>query len=248
MLLAVLLLGAVLLERTARLPEPAAVVLRWVEGWLVQALGDVGLELPPLGGPETEGTPEQAGDRAAVAQALELLGGIPIEAERPRGYERGSWPHWLDADGDCLSTRQEVLLAESVGSVRLNPDGCQVRTGLWRDAYTGELHREPGALDVDHLVPLAEAHRSGGRGWNRDRRAEYANDVGDSRTLVAVGASANRAKGDQGPEDWLPPDPAHRCLYVAEWVAVKARWRLSMDERERVSVGNLLRGCAGGGS
>lgn len=35
--LAVLLLGAVAPERTAGLPEPAAVALLWVEGWLVQA-------------------------------------------------------------------------------------------------------------------------------------------------------------------------------------------------------------------
>ncbi len=62
-----------------------------------------------------------------------------------------------------------------------------------------------------------------------------------------MSASANRSKGDQGPEDWLPPLPAHRCRYVADWVVVKVRWSLSMDEREHVTVGNILRDCAGAG-
>lgn len=61
-----------------------------------------------------------------------------------------------------------------------------------------------------------------------------------------MSASANRAKGDQGPEEWLPPVVTYHCRYVADWVAVKVRWSLSMDERERVTVGNLLRGCGGG--
>jgi hypothetical protein len=139
-------------------------------------------------------------------------------------------------------------LAESIGPVRLSPDGCQVIGGLWRDAYTDEVYRDPSMLDVDHLVPLAEAHGSGGRGWSRDRRAAYANDLEDTRTLIAVSAAANRAKGDQGPEEWLPPDAGHRCRYAADWVAVRARWRLGMDERERVSVGNLLQACVGRGT
>ncbi len=66
------------------------------------------------------------------------------------------------------------------------------------------------------------------------------------RSLIAVSAAANRAKGDQGAEDWLPPQAAAHCRIVANWVAVKVRWSPSMDERGRVSVGNILRACARG--
>ncbi len=83
--------------------------------------------------------------------------------------------------------------------------------------------------------PLPRRTASGGRGWDRDRRAAYANNLGDTRTLIAVSATANRAKGNQGPEKWLPPVAAYQCRYAADWVAVKARWSLSMDERERVT-------------
>ena len=191
--------------------------------------------------------PASEDDRAAVAQALRLLEDVPVEPEMRRGYDRDDWPHWSDADGDCLDARHEVLLAESLESVRLAPDGCSVFSGLWRAPFTGETATDPRALDVDHFVPLQEAHDSGGHAWDRARREAFANDLVDPHTLVAITADANRDKGAQGPEDWLPPDAGYRCRYVADWVAIKARWGLAMDERERVAVGNVLAACAGGG-
>jgi hypothetical protein len=143
-----------------------------------------------------------------------------------------------------MNARHEVLAAESLGALTLSRDDCYVLGGLWRDAYTGETTREPSKPDVGHVVPLAEAHRSGGHAWDQERRAAFANDLGDTRALIAVSASANRPKGDQGPEEWLPSDAADRCRYVASWVAVKARWSLSMNERERVTVGSLPKACA----
>lgn len=240
---ALLATAAVVLERAGWLPERWADAVQGVEGWIEPLLREAGIELPP-GLDGSRAGPPPAHDRAAVAEAWGLLDAISVQGERPRGYDREHWSHWLDADADCQNARQEVLAAESLEAVRLSPDGCQVAGGLWRDAYTGEAAREPGDLDVDHMVPLAEAHRSGGFAWSSEQRAAYANDLGDPRALIAVTASANRSKGDQGPEEWLPPVMAYRCRYVADWVAVKARWALSMDERERVTVGNLLSDCA----
>jgi hypothetical protein len=239
-------LGAVALERMNMLPEPAAVAVRQVEQWLAPVLEEIGIDIPGSVAPGSPAPtePRTADDQAAVGQSLALLARITVEPERPRGYEREAWPHWLDEDGDCVNARNAVLASESVGAVTWNREGCDVERGEWHDAYTGEVWRDPRDLDVDHMVPLAEAYRSGGYAWSRERRSAYANELGDSRTLIAVSASANRAKGDQGPEDWLPPLAAYRCRYVADWVAVKVRWSLSMDERERVTVGNILRDCA----
>jgi hypothetical protein len=39
------------------------------------------------------------------------------------------------------------------------------------------------------------------------------------------------------------PRPAYRCTYVADWVAVKWRWRLSVDPAERRYLSRTLRGC-----
>jgi hypothetical protein len=241
-------MGAVALERAGRLPEPLAAVVRAAEEPLAALLREVGLELPSQSSRpgQAPSAPRGGDDRTDVTKALALLGQFPVEAERPRGFDRDAWPHWTDADGNCRSARQEVLAGESGEPVRWDARGCTVAAGLWRDAYTGETFRDPQALDVDHMVPLAEAYRSGGRDWSTEKRAAYANDLEDGRTLIAVSASVNRSKGDQGPEDWLPPVAGYRCRYVADWVAVKARWSLSMDERERVTVGNILQECAGG--
>ena len=45
---------------------------------------------------------------------------------------------------------------------------------------------------------------------------------------VAVTASANRAKGARGPEDWRPPDDAYWCQYGKDWVSVKVEWELTL--------------------
>lgn len=242
MAVVLLVLAAGVLERAGWLPEPVAEVVHGVEGWVEALLREAGIEPSGTGRPQAE--PGSSGDQIAVAQAVVLLDAIPVRAERPRGYEREDWPHWRDADHDCRNARQEVLAEESLERVRWSANGCRVTGGLWRGAYTGEVVGDPGELDVDHLVPLAEAYRSGGYGWDRERRAAYANDLGDGRTLIAVGLAANRSKGGQGPEAWLPPQAGYRCRYAADWVAVKARWGLSVDERERVALGHLLESCA----
>jgi hypothetical protein len=67
----------------------------------------------------------------------------------------------------------------------------------------------------------------GGWAWDEQIREAYANDLEDPRTLVAVSASANRSKGDRDPAGWLPERDV--CTYVGNWIAVKARWHLSVD-------------------
>lgn len=175
------------------------------------------------------------------------LATIRVAPEKRAGYAREEWPHWLDPDGNCLDAREEALIRDSVTRAKLSDKGCAVVGGKWRDPYTGETETDPAKLDIDHRVPLEEAYASGGYDWPRDKRAAYANDLSDPLTLVVVTAAANRAKGSRGPEEWLPPRADAICPYVADWIAVKARWKLTMDERERVTVGNILADCQGPG-
>jgi hypothetical protein len=72
-------------------------------------------------------------------------------------YNRAEWDHWIDTNGDCQDTRQEVLIEESLIAVTLDAQGCRVIVGMWRDEYTGAIYNDPGDLDVDHRVPLANA-------------------------------------------------------------------------------------------
>lgn len=65
----------------------------------------------------------------------------------------------------------------------LDAKGCEVVSGLWFDPYIGEIFTDQGLLEVDHVIALAEVHRSGGDRWTPEQREAYANDLADSSTL-----------------------------------------------------------------
>ncbi|MGW6214874.1 HNH endonuclease family protein [Streptomyces sp. NPDC055109] len=175
----------------------------------------------------------------SMAAAVDLL---PTAAESRDGYQRTSFKHWVDADRDGCSTRAEVLIAESRVQPTIEP-GCKVTAGQWYSFYDGVTVTAPGGLDIDHMVPLAEAWDSGASAWTPQRREAYANDLDAENSLVAVTARTNRSKADQDPADWLPPLLDARCTYTADWVATKLRWKLSVDDRERVVLAEIAAGC-----
>jgi hypothetical protein len=136
-----------------------------------------------------------------------------------------------------------VLLAEAVARPRRS-GSCTLTGGRWFSYYDGEYVGDARGLDIDHLVPLAEAWDSGARRWTAQQREAFANDLGDPRSLVAVTSSVNRSKGDRDPADWLPPRSSARCRYVEQWVAVKLRWKLRIDAAEKVALTGLAAACA----
>jgi hypothetical protein len=187
---------------------------------------------------------------AAAAPAAESLpladavAALPAAAESRDGYSRDAFKHRVDADRDGCNTRAEVLLAESLVEPTVE-SGCKVTAGEWLSYYDQVTVTAPSGLDIDHMVPLAEAWDSGASGWTAARRQAYANDLDAERSLVAVTARTNRSKGDQDPADWLPPAASARCTYTVDWVATKLRWALTVDSRERTALEGLADGCAG---
>lgn len=168
--------------------------------------------------------------------------------ESGRAYDRDEWSHWLDEDGDCQDTRTEVLVATSHVPVKFSDARrrCKVTRGRWRCPYTGRVVTDPHELDIDHLVPLSAAHDAGADAWTRSKKAAFANALDDPDHLVAVLASANRSKGDKGPDRWLPPDPDARCDYVRAWTRIKTRWDLRTAPAERAAIDAALGRCARG--
>ena len=167
----------------------------------------------------------------------------PVSDSLP-DYDRKEWRHWIDADRDCQNTRAEVLIAEAAGAVTFAKEReCAVAGGKWVDPFTGETFSEAGRLDVDHLVPLANAHRSGGWQWAAARKREFANSLEYANHLMAVSASANRAKGARGPEEWRPPVAAYHCQYARDWIAVKAEWELTATAAEWAALEEMLGEC-----
>ncbi|WP_420708225.1 HNH endonuclease family protein [Streptomyces sp. HGB0020] len=96
-------------------------------------------------------------------------------------------------------------------------------------------------LDVDHLVPLAEAWDSGVSAWTAKEREAYANDLDDPRALIAV--SAARSKADQDPSTWMPPCAGYACQYATDWVADKTRYQLAIDPTESKALTETLSRC-----
>lgn len=159
-------------------------------------------------------------------------------------YRRTDYKHWIDADGDCQDTREEVLIAESEVAVTFKTTKhCKVAAGRWTDPYTGKTFTDPSKLDVDHMVPLENAHRSGAWNWTYQKREAYANDLEHPEQLIAVDASANRSKGSKGPDQWVPPNIADRCQYVRDWEAIKQRWQLVISPAERGAIAQVEAGC-----
>ena len=183
---------------------------------------------------------------ADTLNAVEVLQSIRVEKENPRGYSRSLFKHWLDVDGDGCDAREQVLKRDAIGFAQVDPFRCYVVEADWLSPYDGKKTSDRSDVDVDHMVALKEAWDSGAWAWSEAQRTAYANDTSDSRTLIAVSGSSNRSKSDKDPSNWLPPLRGYWCTYVSNWVAVKARWSLSMDESEWGRLNNLLTGqCAG---
>ena len=102
---------------------------------------------------------------------------------------------------------------------------------------------DPHAVDVDHLVPLENAHSSGGWAWSSAKKREYANWLEDPDHLIAVTMEANRSKEERRPEGWRPPDEGYWCQYAGDWTEIKAEWGLTMTEPEAEAVVEMLGTC-----
>lgn len=167
---------------------------------------------------------------------------LPVATEVRTGYSRDLFPHWIDADGDGCNTRNEVLIAEATTTPTVG-SGCALSGGRWYSYYDNAFWTLTSDLDIDHMVALAEAWDSGARSWTTSRRQAYANDLGDGRSLAAVTDNVNQAKGDKDPAEWMPPYSPARCRYLQEWVAVKIRWRLTVDSTEKSALTSIAGGC-----
>jgi hypothetical protein len=190
--------------------------------------------------PASATTTTSAATVASTVSAKTLLSKLTVRRESHGStYSRAKFGTWLDADDDCRNTRAEVLQAESTLPITVN-SACTVKTGRWMSKYDGKRFTAATYLDIDHLVPLKEAWTSGAYAWSAQRRHAYANDTGYGASLIAVSVHANRAKSDQEPTTWLPSTTGYRCTYVRNWIAVKYRWRLSVNVTEKTVLARAL--------
>jgi len=121
-------------------------------------------------------------------------------------------------------------------------DDCYPTSGSWFSPFDDATWTDPQDVDIDHLVPLAEAWRTGAAGWTQEQREDYANDLDDPQ-LIAVTDDVNQEKGDQGPEAWKPPVEGYWCTYSRMWIGVKHKWQLTTSDDEKAALAEMLDGC-----
>ncbi|OLT38771.1 hypothetical protein BJF85_08290 [Saccharomonospora sp. CUA-673] len=154
------------------------------------------------------------------------------------GYDRDLFPHWSSHEDNC-NTRELVLERDGDG-VEVGTD-CYPTDGSWYSEFDGETVSDPSEIDIDHVVPLANAWRTGASEWTTAEREEFANDL-DSPQLIAVTASSNRSKGDSDPSEWQPISSYH-CTYASMWITVKHEYELTVHEAEKASLKDMLSTC-----
>lgn len=175
----------------------------------------------------------------SASTARSYLATLTVATEDRTGYNRDLFPHWITQSGSC-NTRETVLKRDGSGVV--TDSSCAATSGSWYSPYDGATWSAASDVDIDHLVPLAEAWDSGADSWSTSRRQSFANDLTRPQ-LLAVTDNVNQSKGDQDPATWMPSRTAYRCTYVRAWVQVKYYYDLSVDSAEKSALQNHLASC-----
>ncbi|MGM9337645.1 GmrSD restriction endonuclease domain-containing protein [Streptomyces murinus] len=156
------------------------------------------------------------------------------------GYARAKFDIWASQPDGC-TTRQEVL-ARDGKDVEDEPGSCQPSSGTWYSVYDDTTVTTVAKATIDHMVPLAEAWRSGADTWTADQRKAFGNDLKDPQLLIAS-ESSNSSKSDSGPADWKPTNHAFWCTYSKDYVHIKSVWKLTTTDKERTALSSMLDTC-----
>lgn len=185
-----------------------------------------------------------------VTTALGKLRVRASQYESNRRYHRTSFGEvWADEDHNGCDTRDDVLARDmSEVTYKTLTRRCKVASGTLAEPYTGKIiHFKRGPktsplVQIDHVVALGDAWRSGAYAWDAAKRQRYANDP---LVLLATDGQANQDKGSMAADQWLPPDHSYHCAYVARQIAIKSKWNLSVTGAEKTTFQRVLRACPG---
>ncbi|KAL7272116.1 hypothetical protein RUND412_005086 [Rhizina undulata] len=175
----------------------------------------------------------------SASTAKSLLSDLTIRTTDATGYDRDLFPHWITQYGTC-NTREVVLARDGTDVVQ--DSNCAATSGSWYSPYDGATWTAASDLDIDHVVPLSDAWKSGANLWTTAKRQSFANDLTNPQ-LIAVTDNVNQAKGDKSPDSWKPPLTSYYCTYARMWVAVKSAWALSVTSAEKTALSSMLDTC-----
>ncbi|KAI5803833.1 hypothetical protein EDC01DRAFT_473147 [Geopyxis carbonaria] len=174
-----------------------------------------------------------------AASARTMLASLTVRSTDATGYDRDLFPHWITISGAC-NTRETVLNRDGT-NLDIGTD-CYPDSGSWFSPYDGATWTAASDVDIDHVVPLSDAWKSGAGAWTTARRQAFANDLTNPQ-LIAVTDNVNQAKSDQSPDAWKPPLTSYWCTYARMWIKVKNVYSLSVKSAEKTALGTMLDTC-----
>ena len=200
--------------------------------------GVVAISIPPASAAES-----------VPGVAVAVLETLPVKGRAPKtGYSRDAFGQsWADVDRNGCDTRNDILKRDMTSIVyKAKTRNCVVLSGTLIDRYSGEtinfVRGEVSSMEVqiDHVVALSNSWQTGAFKLSIAQRTALANDP---LNLFAVKGRLNSQKGDGDAATWLPPMKSFRCAYVAQQIAVKAKYSLWVVAPEKAAMLAILSQC-----
>jgi hypothetical protein len=193
--------------------------------------------------PATTSPPPPSTPVVSAPATTELATLIVDDRPPPPGYKRELFgPAWADVDHNGCDQRQDTIMRDTGATRTVRNGACYADMSghLYVDPYTDIMLTAASQIQIDHVVSLGDAWRSGAAAWTPERRRAYANDLD---VLWAVQAKANEQKSDKTPDQWLPPSPEHRCEFGRKYVAIKIKYHLTVTSKARMALADIETTC-----
>jgi hypothetical protein len=181
--------------------------------------------------------------------ATAILETLPVKGRAPKtGFSRDEFGQtWADVNRNGCDTRNDILKRD-LSAITYKPKTreCIVLTGVLLDKYSGETinfvrgNISSMEVQIDHVVALSNAWQTGAFKLTKLERTALANDP---LNLFAVKGRLNSQKSDGDAATWLPPLKSFRCAYVAQQIAVKAKYSLWVTVPEKSAMIGILARC-----
>ena len=186
---------------------------------------------------------------ATEVTATSVLSSLPVKGRAAKtGYSRSQFGQaWADVDRNGCDTRNDMLKRDLTNiEFKVKTRDCVVLSGVLLDRYSGETitfvrgNVTSMEVQIDHVVALSNAWQTGAFKLTLMQRTAFANDP---MNLFAVKGRLNSQKGDGDAATWLPPLKSFRCTYVAQQIAVKAKYSLWVTAPEKEAMTRILAAC-----
>ena len=202
--------------------------------------------------PSVSSTNNTTNNTSNTTTTSSAMSGIRIAEADNSPYRRADYGSGWNVGQGC-NIRSRLLIAQSTVKTTTASNGCTVTYGVWIDPYSGaKLVGNPyqgdgtsNDLDIDHIIPLRYVNQHGGYAWSSDQKHTYAKSLSamNNGVYLAVSATENRRKSDQGPADYYPSNPSYYCEYSRRWRNIARTYSIALSSRDYNKIKEVLTQC-----